>query len=269
MPIAKRLESGFICGTMKSVAIYALILFSSIGFAADAEEAAEKTEPSTWEKVKDQSAKALDYTGDKLKEVGTALGQTQTHRAASAWSIHGNYSIFETWVMSKYGLTLGYVYSPSSVFELEYMRGSLGFSALGLDIGKIEEQRLSLLWRSYGKRNAFGLVMGLYYNKLEAYLGDELLKSVSGNSNAKIDLMELNTIGASWGLGNRWQSKRGFVWGADWFTIHVPLVTLKESTPYIDATNNSTDRDNAKSTFNTLKRIPEFAVAKIQLGFSW
>jgi len=242
-----------------------------ISFAQAQEAVVEpvKKDKSTWEKVKEGTAKTFEYTKEKVHEAGGAMAATRTNRAATKWTFSGHYSFFETWVLTKYGMTVAYNRSPSSTYEFEFAKGSVGFGVFGLDIAKLEEQRLALRWRTYCQRNTFNMNYGIYYNKLSARLGSELLDSVSGGPKTSVELLELSTVGVSWGLGHRWQTKGGFIWGADWLTIHMPVFVVKESTPYMDANVSQSDRNAADDTWRELKRFPEFAVIKAQLGFSF
>lgn len=231
-------------------------------------EEAPAAQPTTWEKVKEGTGEAVDYGIEKTQDLARSLGKTYLRREATKWSVTGNYSLFEMWVLTKYGFTVGYNRSTASTYELEYMKGSIGFGYFGIDLGEISEQRLAVRWRSYNKRNSFNFTTGLYYNWIDVHLGSDLLSSVSGYQ-AKVDVMELQTLGVSWGLGNRWQTSGGFVWGADWLTIHLPLITTKQEHPFIDASNSAAARDDAQDALKIFRRIPSLAALKIQLGFSF
>jgi hypothetical protein len=218
----------------------------------------KENEPGTWEEVK-----------EKADDMGRTLGAARTRRQDSTWTFTGNYSLFEMWTLTKYGLTVGYNKDESTTYEFEYMRGSLGFGYFGIDLGEISEQRFGLNWRTYGKRNSFSFVTGLYYNMLDMHLGSDALATVAGTQRAKVDLLEIETVGLHWGIGNRWQTKGGFVWGADWIAINLPLWIVKQEHPFIDATTSAQYRDDAKDALRFFRRIPEIAALKIQLGFSF
>ena len=226
-------------------------------------------EPGTWDKVKETTNDAVEYGTEKSQDIGRKLGATRSRRQESKYTLAGNYSLFEMWTLTKYGLTFGYNKNESTTYEFEYMRGSLGFGYFGIDLGAIEEERFGLNWRSYGKRNSFTFVTGLYYNILEMHLGSKALESVSNGMRTSVDLLEIHTVGLNWGIGNRWQTKRGFVWGADWLSINIPVLIVKQEHPFIDATNNEGFREDAKDALKFFRRIPEIAALKVQLGFSF
>ncbi len=227
------------------------------------------TEPSTWDKVKEKTDEAVEYGAEKSQVVGRTLGAARLNRQDTTWTVQANYSIFEMWTLTKYGLTVSYNKNESTVFEFDYMRGSLGFGYFGIDIGAIDEQRFALNWRTYGQRNSFSFVTGIYYNELDMHLGSAALATVAGSQRTHVDLLKINTVGLSWGLGNHWQTKGGFVWGADWFAIHVPIWIVKQEHPFIDASTSEEYRNDAKDALKVFRRIPEIAALKIQLGFSW
>ena len=212
---------------------------------------------------------AVEFGSEQSQKVGRTLGAARANRQDTTWTIAGNYSVFEMWTVQKYGLTLGYNKSESDTFEFEYMRGSVGFGWLGIDLGSFSEERYGLNWRSFGNRNAFSFVSGIYYNILDMHLGSDALASVAGTAHAKVDLLKIHTMGIHWGIGSRWQTKGGFVWGADWIAINLPIWIVKQEHPFIDATSNPELRDEAKDAMRLFRRIPEFAALKIQLGFSF
>ncbi len=227
---------------------------------------ASEEDKSTWDKVKEGASDAAEAGQEGLQKAKASLAAARERRANSEWTITGNYSLFETWTLNKYGFTIGYNKSESTTYELEYMRGSFGFGYLGIDLASITEQRISLLWRTYGKRNSFSMHTGIFYYDFSAGYGNDYLSSVAGGY---VEAYELKSLGLTWGLGNRWQSKGGFVWGFDWFAIHMPLVILEENNPYVNATTDAQDREDAEDAANYFRRFPMFAVVKVQLGFSW
>jgi len=276
-----------------------LILALLLPFAVHAQKpAAKKAEPkkveaptveekTTWEKVKDTASEAgedikkgsekviegsereFEKAKESLAPVTESFASAKDFRGARSWVITGNYSYIDLLIPSKIGLTVGYVADAANTVEIDYMRGSLGFGWLGVDIGSLTEQRLALLWRSYNQRNTFNFQMGVNYNHFRVHIGDELLRRVTGNPAVDITVMEFQTLGVSWGMGNRWVTRGGFVWGFDWLQIHVPVATLKEKTPYIDAASNQEDKDDAETASKIIRNFPRIVALKIQLGASF
>ncbi len=201
--------------------------------------------------------------------VGRTLGAARSNRQNTKWTVTANYSLFEMWTLTKYGFTASYNENESTSYELSYTRGSLGFGYYGINLGSIDEQRLSASWRSFGGRNSFSFVTGIYYNELDLHLGSAALDSVMGPQRSRVDLLKVNTAGVSWGIGNRWQTKNGFTWGGDWISISVPVWIVQQKHPFVDATTNEHYRDEAKDALRFFRRIPEVAALKVQLGFSF
>lgn len=223
----------------------------------------------TLEKMRSESDELAEKTTAKIDEITEPLATTRAARASTQWNLQGGYSLLDTWVVSKYGFALGYNRSASSTYELEYMRGTLGFGKFGIDIGRINEQRLSALYRSFSDRNSFHFIMGLYYDHLTVGLGSDLLATVSGVPLSSVDLVTLSTLGLTWGFGNRWQTKSGFMWGVDWFVINVPVATLERDAPFLNVNAAPGEQNNVDDAMNTIRKTPMFTVLKLQLGLSF
>ncbi|MGE4133625.1 MAG: hypothetical protein AB7F86_18455 [Bdellovibrionales bacterium] len=250
------------------VFLFALVLLSHNLHAAEADPKAAQ-EPSTLDKVEDATEQALEAGKEKVNQFGQALSEMRQRREERQWLITGNYSYLDLWIPSKYGVSVAYVKSAEDTYELDYMRASYGLGWFGVDLGEVTEQRLALLYRSFSKRNSFNFQMGVNYNKFAIHIGNDLLAKVSGNSNLDYSLMQIETLGLSWGLGNRWQTKGGFVWSFDWLQLHIPLLKLTEKTPFIDATTDSSDRDDAKTAVKLIRYFPRIVALKVQLGFTF
>lgn len=245
------------------------ILVLLLPFAVHAQAPAK----STWEKAKETATEVgqdiKEGTEKAAEKVEQTLSEARENRGSRGFVITGNYSYVDLIIPSKYGVTVGYVKDASDTFELDYMRGSISTGWLGVDIGSITEQRLALLWRSYNQRNTFNFQMGVHYNQFRVHIGDELLRRVTGNPAVDITVMEFQTLGVSWGLGNRWTTKGGFVWGFDWLQLHIPVTTLKEKTPYTEYATNQEDKDDAETASKIIRNFPRIVALKIQLGASF
>jgi hypothetical protein len=223
-------------------------------------------EPTVLENVKAGAEDIAKDASKGVEQVKQALNTTRENRAAREWTITGNYNFFEMWVMTKYGFTLGWNRSPSSTYEFEYMKGSIGLGKYGIDLADISETRMSLLWRSYGKRQSFNFITGLYYNELEAGFGSDFLSSVPGGY---VEVLGIKTLGVTWGLGNRWITKGGFVWGFDWFAVHIPVLILEKNDDYLQVSSSQDDRDEVSDAIDIFTHLPALGALKLQLGFSW
>lgn len=226
-------------------------------------------EPTVLEKTQQKAEEAYEYGKEKAGEAAAELAKTRAARTTSSFTGLVNYSFLETWVPGKWGGTIGYIRSPASTYELQYDRNSIGFGAYGLDLAEITEQRFSLNWRWFGRRNSFSLVTGLDYTMLKATLGSEYLSTVSVGQVGSYDALEIDSLGIGFGMGNRWQTAGGFTWGIDWFTVHLPVVITKSEAPFLSATGSEDKHDYVSSTLKLFKHLPTFAVFKLQAGFTF
>ena len=226
-------------------------------------------EPTAWDQTKDKASDALDYGAGKWKGFSKAINSASLNRASTPWAVTANYAFLEMWVLTKYGLTVARNESAAKTYELEYMTGSLGIGYFGIDIGKIEEQRLALMSRSFSERNSFSWFYGAYINQIQAHLGNDYLASVPGVTRSSVELMKLQTLGATFGIGNRWQLKNGFTWGVDWLAVHWPLMVLQQDSPFIANSSDPSKRNSADDAMDVFKRLPSFGAFKLQLGYSF
>lgn len=241
-------------------ALILLITLSSFSFAAD--EDIGSSIADGLKKVKDKSLEIKD-------NISRELALNSGRREKKEWGVHFNYAYIDTWISGKKGINAYYVESSAVTWDFEYLKGSLSLPSFIFELGEFTDKRFSLLKRSFGDNNSFHYLYGVYYNHLNIHLGDDLLESVSGDERHSVDVMDIKVMGASWGIGNRWQTSGKFTWGIDWFTINMPLVRLGASTPYLDETNDKKDRENAKDAIETLQSYPTFSILKVQLGISW
>ncbi len=233
------------------------------------EKTKEQSPETGLEKAKELGSEAVEKTQEVVKKGVAILDSARENRASSAFGVAVNYSLFDTWIPSKYGASLLYNRSASSTYELEYLRASISYDFKGLDIGKISEQRLSLLWRSYSTRNSFSFNTGLNYSMFNIHVGDSLLSSVAPNERSSVDIINIRTLGFTWGVGNRWQTANGVVWGFDWFTINIPLHTVESESPFLSATTKDSDRDKVDDLITIFRHLPTFSILKAQLGYSF
>jgi hypothetical protein len=193
--------------------------------------------------------------------------RTRENRSQKTWTVLAALSVFDTWIPYKWGGSLVYTPDAAGSWELEYLRSKLSYGAF-IDLGSITDERLEILFRSYGSRNSFNFHYGLSYTSLKLVLGDEFLSSISG-SPASLDLVKVKTLGLVWGIGNRWQSSKGYTWSLDWLSLSVPIMSLESKKPYTEASNDADKTDDVNDAVSLVKKIPEFTALKVQLGYSF
>lgn len=198
-----------------------------------------------------------------------ALGQSQMNRAKKSHSVYGHYTFIDTWMPSKKGLSYTYIEDSSVSWDLSWDHGSLGLGWFLSDISKIEEDRITLLRTSYSERNSFYFTYGFNYYNLNANIGSNLISKIVGNQNiASLDVIQIKSLGASFGIGNRWQFE-DWVVGVNWISLHIPVIALKSNNKFLDYATDQDDRDSIEDAINIIKRIPTFTVLKIQVGYSF
>ncbi|MBX3021868.1 MAG: hypothetical protein KF799_09350 [Bdellovibrionales bacterium] len=218
--------------------------------------------PPGEEPVKQASAGALD-------QVIESAAESRADRAKTRWTVLGSYGYFDTWVPSKVGIAAVYNDGPSQSYELQFDRGSVGFDYFKVSLGKVSDDRISLLWRRFGVRNSFNYFLGLHHSSYRIRLGSTLLSSVTGSKRGAVDMLELTTAGPSFGIGNRWQTRGGFVWSVDWLVINFPAWILKTRTAFLDETASASDRKSVEDVLSIIKGAPTGTVVKAQLGYAF
>ena len=191
------------------------------------------------------------------------------NRALNNWGVTGNYSLMEMWVLTKWGLSASYTNNPAWTYELEYANGSLGWGYFGIDIGRIKEERVSVLARSFSKRNSFNFLYGVFYNKLDFRLGKELLDAANAANSNEFDSAEVTLAGLTWGFGNRWHTRKGYIVGIDWLTINLPFSVIQQHAPFLKRSQDENDRKDFKDSLDFIKRFPSIGVLKFQVGLTF
>lgn len=194
--------------------------------------------------------------------------QSKAYRTQKHYALGFNFSPLDMWVPFKWGANFSYTPTEKVTWELEYIKGSVSRAVLLIDIGRIEDERVTLMRRSFAGRNSLNFIWGLYYERFSASLGNDFLATVTGVPIHSVDMLEVTTLGVSWGVGNRWHTQSGVTIGFDWFTINIPILTdVKEG-----FTRNTTDpkkRNSVKNVLDKFENIPTLGLAKIQIGYSF
>lgn len=195
------------------------------------------------------------------------VSSTRSNRAQSQYFVTGNYSYIDTLLPSKVGLSVGFVSRPYVTHELEYMGSRLSLPAGVADIGKFSDQRVSYILRSYGNRNSFAFQYGLSYFSTQVKLGDDLISMITGVPG--VNLVELQSLGVHWGMGNRWVLDNNLTWGVDWFTWSQPILEISRKDKFLDYATNQQDKDNVRTALKVMQFFPRWSVLKIHIGYSF
>ena len=229
----------------------ALFFFCSLGFASEFNATAE-----------DLLKKASD-TKDQI--VGT-FSTTKNHRADSEYLFLLNYSPVDLIIPSKMGLTLGLISDVDQTWELEYLKGSIAVPFIVEDLGKMTDERISLVGRKYFGSNSFNMSYGLSYYNFSIHLGDDFLNRISGGSYPSIDLIEVQSLGAHIGIGNRWTFDHNITFGVDWISWSQPLTVISEKNDYKKYATDPDDLDDVEKAIDVISAFPRFSLFKLQFG---
>ena len=273
---------------MKSL-IFAFLCPALFFFNAVAEQADESS-VTEWESVnKENSSKKTENTKRSAPEEkkdalpkqapqqpppeaqpdkSTASMTSRELRELNRHSFLVNYSFFDTWIPGKYGATYAFNASPSGSWEVEYLRGSISVPFFIEDLGKITDQRLTLMYRSFSQRNSFSFLYGANYSSFKFQLGPDYLATITGGNASTFDVVSVETLGITWGMGNRWQINKAII-SFDWFVINIPVVVLESEAPFLEATASESSKEDIRDVLDIIEKFPTLAILKFQLGFSF
>lgn len=235
----------------------------------DSNESNSNREKSLWQKTQEKGKNLLKAGEREAEKVSENFGGTRTRREQSRHQILGTYSLLDTWIPSKWGASYAFTPSPRGSWEIEYLRGTLSIPFIIEDFGKITDQRLSVFYRSYSDRNSFSFLYGINYSSFKAQLGIDYLSTVSGGNVGQVDLVAIETLGLTWGVGNRWQLNNNVLIGLDWFTIYIPVITLESQADFLSANASEKRKEEIRDALDVIERIPTFAALKFQLGIAF
>jgi len=195
------------------------------------------------------------------------LDRSLVERQVKSISLLANYSYVDLWIPSKYGLSASISPNAKTTYDIEYLRANLSLGWFVDDLGSFNDQRLSILRRSFNGRNSLNFVFGAYYSRTKVNIGARFLSGISPQDN--YDLLLIDNVGLTVGIGNRWVLKSGFTFGADWFSANVPLVNTRKENVFAKLTKDKDDRDTANDIVDIFRKIPGFSILKIQIGYSF
>lgn len=242
---------------MKYVLILASLLMA--GFVYGAEPVEEKSLGESLqrgaEKVSNEMIEAYRNTSE------AALNSRQNHSATLLLS----YSPLDLIMPSKLGANVAWHSSADVLYEIDYSSSSVKVSVASVDLSKVSETRTSLLKRKFNG-GAFNWYWGVHYNSLSARVDPRVMATADAGTS---DLINVQTLGLSIGVGHRWVFKDNFSVGVDWFSWAQPLFTLKRDAVFLNATNDSNYRDDMDTALKIMGYFPRWAAFKVYLGYSF
>lgn len=266
---------------MRKIIFWTIICLSptSINFALAQESAPPKMESPTptpttpedktlWDKTKDFGGKVLDKGVEVAGKIKKNYSEIPQRRNERDFALTGSYSYFDFWTFGKTGIA-GSWQSSENAYDLIFQHGSLGYGFSLFDLGKFSEDRFQALKRSYNNRNTFNWYYGLYYNKFDLVFGDKIMNTISSGAYPNSELLKIETVGVTFGIGNRWQFESGFIIGIDWAEINWPLYIIEKKAAMLESNASESDKQTVRDGMDVLSRVPAFAIGKISLGYSF
>ena len=188
---------------------------------------------------------------------------TATNRRDSFGSVMLGYQVLNTWVPAKKTLSYTQNFSEHWGLELEYATSKFSLDIAGIDLGRVEEDRYSLLGK-YFVGNSFYFNFGAYVSKLEIFVGDKFADTFGNRIN---DSFIMDIYGASFGVGNRWIFNNGISLGVDWLRFNMPIATSTKQRVLksLDAENS----EDIKRVEKVFKNFPAFTFIGLNIGYTF
>lgn len=203
------------------------------------------------------------------KQIDKAVSGSRKRRGLESFVVLGNYSFFDLIIPSKIGLTAGYTETADTTWEIEYLRASLSVPFLVDDIGKMTDQRWSIIRRSFLGKNSFNFSYGLTYFDYSVKVGSEILNRLDSSYPGGLDLISLEGVGVNVGFGNRWIIQKNVTIGIDWLSLSQPVILTGKKSGILNYINNANDRKNVEKVIRIGSYFPRLAAIKLQLGISF
>lgn len=188
---------------------------------------------------------------------------TATNRADSFGSLMVGFQALNTWVPAKKTASYTQNFNRNWGLELEYAVSKLSVDVAGIDLGKIEENRYSLLGK-YFVGNSFYFNFGAYVSRVEIFVGDKFEDTFGNRIN---DSFIMDIYGGSFGVGNRWIFDNGITLGVDWLRFNMPIATsTKQRVLKSLDEENSDDVKKVEKVFNN---FPAFTFVGFNVGYTF
>lgn len=209
-------------------------------------------------------AQAMEEVIEDPQNIKPKVKRTSaTNRDILSSSVMVGYQMLNTWVPAKKTGSYTYYFNESWGLELEYASSKFSMDIAGIDLGRVEEDRYSLLGK-YFVGNSFYFNFGAYVSKLEIFVGDKFADTFGERINQSF-IMDI--YGASFGVGNRWIFNNGISLGVDWLRFNMPLATSTKQRVLkrLDAENS----DDIKRVEKIFKNFPAFTFVGLNIGYSF
>lgn len=171
-------------------------------------------------------------------------------------------------IPGKFGAHMGYNADANRSYELEYIRGSLSVPFIIDDLGSLVDDRISFNVRQFSG-GTFNFFYGLDYIRFRLKLGNDLLGRLNPGVPSEVNVLELASLGAHVGLGNRWALRKNVMFGVDWVAWTQPLYRTVRKDPFLTYASDANDKDNVRDTLRIVEYFPRFTILRLSLGASF
>lgn len=175
------------------------------------------------------------------------------------------YQFLSTWLPSKKTISYTHIFNEKWSLEGEYSWSTISFPVVGIDLGEIKEQRYTLQARRY-LSNSFHFTFGAVLSDFKARLGSDFLDDMGNEIRSDF---EVENIGITAGMGNRWQWQNGVTVGIDWFRMNMPLFETELDDNVLKSIPGGEDQDEVKKVIRVLNRLPSFVLLGVNLGYTF
>lgn len=204
-----------------------------------------------------------------VADVKETTAETKNSREQNNFFGYISYSPLDLIIPSKIGATLGYNKNVNTTWELEYLKGSVAIPFLVKDLGKMTDERISIIGRSYMGSNSFNFNYGLSYYDFTVHLGDAILNRMTSGVYPFIDVLEIQSLGFNIGIGNRWTFAKNLSLGVDWISWSQPIYTISRKSDFLKYATNQSDKDDVDKTLRWIAHFPRLTLLKLQLGVTF
>lgn len=175
------------------------------------------------------------------------------------------YEFISSWLPFKFVGSYTYNLNRKWSFELEMARGRFGTGLIGVDLASVTEYRYSLLARRF-TGNSFHFLFGFYKDDFRATLGSDILDDMSDTS---VKDLRVEVMGATVGIGNRWQWQSGFTLDIDWFRMNMPVFGQDVDDEALKNVVDDNDYEMIQDGLHKVAHVPTFVLCGIYLGYSF
>jgi len=198
-----------------------------------------------------------------------------SNKMESMRAVRLQYAPLDLLLPSKWGVAVqGQVLGET--VELDYASASVSVPWILKDLGSMSEKRLQLnfispIGESANALQGWNFRWGLSLNSFQIRLGDALLSRLSGGVYPSLDVVDLQTLGVVGSIGYRrlWGNlqQAHWGWGVDLFSWAQPLITTKNSAPFLDAVTDREDRESVEQAIRVVRLFPRWTLGRFSVAY--